>query len=52
MRREAQRGPQKRLDRRFEEVADAVGGGYCRLQMPLKLVLAFEHGTGLGQDLW
>ena len=28
--------PQKRLDRRLEEVAKAVGGGYGRLQMPLK----------------
>ena len=27
-------------DRRLEEVAKAVGGGYCRLQMPLKLALA------------
>ena len=35
-----QRRPQKRLDRRLEEVAKAVGGGYCRLQMPLKLALA------------
>ena len=34
-----QRRPQKRLDRRLEEVAKAVGGGYCRLQMPLKLAL-------------
>ena len=36
--------PQRRLkwplDRRLEEVAKAVGGGYCRLQMPLKLALA------------
>ena len=29
-----------RLDRRLEEVAKAVGGGYCRLQMPLKPTLA------------
>ena len=35
-----QRRPQKRLDRRLEEVAKAVGGGYCRLNMPFKLVLA------------
>ena len=28
-----QRGDQKRLGRRLEEVAKAVGGGYCRLQM-------------------
>ena len=26
-----QRGPQRRLGRRLEEVAKAVGGGYCRL---------------------
>ena len=31
-----QRRPQKRLDRRLEGVAKAVGGGYCRLQTPLK----------------
>ena len=29
-----QRRPQRRSDRRLEEVAKAVGGGYCRLQMP------------------
>ena len=34
-----QRQPRKRLDRRLEEVAEAVGGGYCWLQMPLKLAL-------------
>ena len=28
-----QRRSQQRLDRRLEEVAKAVGGGYCRLQM-------------------
>ena len=44
--------PQKRWDRRLEEVAEAVGGGYCRLQMPLKLALrgrwldALEGGGG------
>ena len=32
-----QRPPQKRLELQLEEVAKAVGGGYCRLQMPLKL---------------
>ena len=33
-----QRRPQKQLDsRQLEGVAEAVGGGYCRLQMPLKL---------------
>ena len=36
-----QRGPQKRLGRPLEEVAKAVGGGYCRLQMPLRLALGF-----------
>ena len=35
-----QRRPQQRFDRRLEEVAKAVGGGYCRLQLPLKLALA------------
>ena len=34
-----QRWPGKRLDRRLEEVAKPVAGGYCRLQMPLKLAL-------------
>ena len=34
-----QRRPQRRLDRRLEGVAKAVGGGYCRLQMPLRLAL-------------
>ena len=29
--------PQRRLGRRLEEVAEAVGGGYCRLRMPLRL---------------
>ena len=32
-----QRRAQQRLDRRLEGVAKAVAGGYCRLQMPLKL---------------
>ena len=32
--------PQKRLDRWLKEVAEAVGGGYCWLQMPLTLALA------------
>ena len=35
-----QRQPQKRLDRRLEEVAEAVEGGACRLQMPLSLAPA------------
>ena len=38
-----QRWPQQRLGRRLEEVAKAVGGGYCRLQMPLKLALAVRR---------
>ena len=38
-----QRRPQERLDRRLEEVAEAVGGGYCRLQVPLRLVLAVRE---------
>ena len=46
-----QRRPQKRLDWRLEEVADAVGGGHCRLQMPLRLAVAVREtlaGHGLG----
>ena len=35
--------PQKRVGRQLEEVAKAVGGGYCRLQMPLKLALAVRE---------
>ena len=38
-----QRQSQKRLDGRLEEVAEAVGGGYCRSPMPLKLVLAVRE---------
>ena len=45
-----QRRPQRRLGRRLEEVAEAVGGGCCRLQMPLKLALAVR-GTVAGQRL-
>ena len=41
----------RRLGRRLEEVAEAVGGGYCRLQMPLSLALGVrgtvaEHRLG------
>ena len=46
-----QRQPQRRLGRRLEEVAKAVGGGYCRLQMPLRLALGVREtvaGHGLG----
>ena len=42
--------PQRRLGRRLEEVAEAVGGGYCRLQMPLKLALGVR-GTVAGHRL-
>ena len=36
-----------RFDRRLEAVAKAVGGGYCRLQMPLRLALGVR-GTAAG----
>ena len=36
------RPPQKRFDRRLEEVAKAVGGGYRWLPMPLTLALAIS----------
>ena len=36
-------GGQMRLDRRLEEVTEAVGGGCCRLQMPFRLALAVRH---------
>ena len=39
-----------RLDGRLEEVAKAVGGGYCRLQMPLRLALGVR-GTVAGHRL-
>ena len=45
-----QRRPQMRLGRRLEGVAKAVGGGYCRLQMPLKLAFAVRE-TGAGHRL-
>ena len=45
-----QRGPQKRLGRRLEAVAKAIGGGYCRLQMPLRLALGVR-GTVAGHRL-
>ena len=34
---------QKPVDRRSEDVAKAVGGGYCRLQMPLRLALGVRE---------
>ena len=45
-----ERRPQKRLGRRLEEVAKAVGGGYCRLQIPLKPALGVK-GTVAGHRL-
>ena len=45
-----QRRPQKRLGRWLEGVAKAVGGGYSRLQMPLKLALGVR-GTVAGHGL-
>ena len=47
---ENQRRPQKQLGRRLEEVTKAVGGGYCRLQIPLRLALAVRE-TVAGQRL-
>ena len=44
------RRPRRQLDRRLEEVAKAVGGGYCQLQMPLKLALGVR-GTVAGLRL-
>ena len=38
-----QRWAQKRLGRRLEGVAEAVGGGYCRLRMPLRPVLVVRE---------
>ena len=38
-----QRRPQQPFDRRLEEVAKAVGGGYCWLQIPLKLALGVRE---------
>ena len=48
-----QRRPQERLDRRSEEIAKAVGGGYCRLEMPLELELSvWGHWLGMGLAHW
>ena len=46
----SQRRPRRRLDRRLEEVVKAVGGGYCWLQMPLRLALGVR-GTVAGHRL-
>ena len=45
-----QRRPQQQLDRQLEEVAKAVGGSCCWVQMPLTLALAVR-GTPAGQRL-
>ena len=37
---------QRRLGRRLEEVAKAVGGGYCRLQMPLRRGSCLHEDSG------
>ena len=34
---------ERRSDRRLEEVAEVVGGVYCRLQMPFSLALAIRE---------
>ena len=41
--RDLRGGPQRRVDGRLEEVAKAVGGGYCRLLMPLKVELGVRE---------
>ena len=46
----AQRRLQEPLDGRLEEVAEAVGGGYCRLQTPLRLAIGVR-GTVAGHRL-
>ena len=45
-----QRQPRKRLGKRLEEAAKAVGGSYCWLQMPWKLALCVR-GTVAGHRL-
>ena len=47
---EGKRRPQKPLDKRSGGAAKAVGGGYCRLQMPLRLALGVR-GTAAGHRL-
>ena len=46
------RRPQQRLDRRLEEVAKAVGGGYCRLQMPTPSNASLGRGSSIPQGGW
>ena len=48
-----ERRPQRRVGRRLEEVAKTVGGGYCRLQMPLKLAFGVrETVAGHRRGTW
>ena len=44
--------PQQQLGRRLEEVAEAFGGGFCRLQMPLKLAPERRGGWATGWAPW
>ena len=44
------RRPQQPFGRRLEDVVEAVGAGYCRLQMPLRLALGVR-GTVAGHRL-
>ena len=48
--------PQRRVDRRLEEAAKAVGGGYFWLPMPLRLALGVRGtlalGIGWGPCVW
>ena len=44
--------PQRRLDRRLEEVDQAVVGGYCWLQMPLKHLPSGRQWLGVGRAPW
>ena len=44
--------PEAVRQRRFEEVAKAVGGGYCRLQMPLKLARGVKGAVAGHQQPW
>ena len=48
-----QRRSQQRFGRQLEAVAKAVGGGCCRLQMPLSLALAVRKtALGIGWAPW
>ena len=46
-----QRRPKERLDRRLQGVAKAVGGGSCRLQMPLGPAIPFMVSEGNHQKM-